>query len=41
MPLIDTTLVRNFGIGFVLGAAGLFAMSGIPFETQAIAAVLG
>ncbi|MDR7100886.1 hypothetical protein [Croceicoccus sp. BE223] len=41
MPLIDSTLVRQFAIGFLLGAAGLFAFSGFPLETQAIAAVLG
>ncbi|WP_281180034.1 hypothetical protein [Croceicoccus bisphenolivorans] len=41
MPLIDSALVRNFAIGFVLGAAGLFMASGFPVETQAIAAVLG
>ena len=41
MSLIDSTLVRNFAIGFALGAIGLFAASGFPFEPQAIAAVLG
>ncbi|WP_276317278.1 hypothetical protein [Croceicoccus ponticola] len=40
MALIDSALVRNFAIGFVLGAAGLFIASGFPFEMQAIAAVL-
>ncbi|WP_276612240.1 hypothetical protein [Croceicoccus sediminis] len=41
MKLIDSSLVRNFAIGFVLGAAGLFAVSGFPVESQAIASVLG
>lgn len=40
MPLIDSTLVRNFAIGFMLGAAGLFVATGFPAETQAIAAAL-
>ncbi|WP_273544097.1 hypothetical protein [Croceicoccus gelatinilyticus] len=41
MHLIDSSLIRNFAIGFALGAAGLFAVSGFPIETQAIASVLG
>ena len=41
MTLIDTNLVRNFAIGFALGALALFAVSGFPVEPQAIAAVLG
>ena len=41
MTLIDSSLLRNFAIGFALGAVGLFAVSGFPIEPQAIAAVLG
>lgn len=41
MPLLDATLVRNFSIGFLIGAAGLFMVSGFPATTQAVAAVLG
>ncbi|MBB3989251.1 hypothetical protein [Croceicoccus naphthovorans] len=40
MSLLDAPMLRNFAIGFALGAAGLFAVSGFPIETQAIASVL-
>lgn len=39
MPLIDKAMIRHLSIGFAIGAAGLFAVSGFPFEIQALAAV--
>lgn len=35
----DRAMIRHLSIGFAIGAAGLFAATGIPFASDAIAAV--
>ncbi len=34
----DRAMLRNLSIGFAIGAGGLFATTGFPIATQAIAA---
>jgi len=41
MTFIDSSLLRNFAIGFALGAVGLFAISGFPEQAHALTAMLG
>ena len=36
--LRDRAMIRNLSIGFAIGAGGLFAATGMPVATQAIAA---
>tara|TARA_B100000378_G_scaffold204127_1_gene167453 strand:- start:7658 stop:7927 length:270 start_codon:yes stop_codon:yes gene_type:complete len=37
--LRDRALIRNLSIGFAIGTAGLFAATGFPIASDAIAAV--
>ena len=37
--LRDRALIRHLSIGFAIGTAGLFAATGFPIASEAIAAV--
>ncbi|WP_255673882.1 hypothetical protein [Croceicoccus sp. Ery5] len=39
MSILDKHMIRHLSIGFAIGAAGLFATTGFPFASDAIASV--